>query len=170
MLSILNDIWDAIIAIYNFIFSTIGGFITVIIDFIKGFIRAMENTFKSLEDLFIDFIDFIKYIFNFLSNCIDSVIDFLKDFLPILIDKFTETFTAYFHLGMDTCEYCFEQLTSVFTSQVGILASSNVISQTAYYCLYMSDFSGALTIISCGVLILLGRKMLAIITFGFIKI
>jgi hypothetical protein len=174
MLSVLQDTWDAIKAIYTFLLSSVVGFFTYITDFIKYIITFLENVMKSLTDFVEDFVDFIKYLVQFLTNAIESFVDWLSDALPLFIDWFTIQFDAYFNLTKDMCEYCFDSLTLTLSSSVSVLSVGDVFSETIWYCIYQSDFFGALNIVGCGVIILVSIKILSVtlsvITLGIVRI
>jgi phage-related protein len=163
MLALLRDTFDAIKAIYTFIISSIGGFFTYIIDFVKYIIATITNIIDSITDLITD-------IGVWITDFIQSVTDFLADFFPLLIDQSVVVIVALLNFVVDSCNSCYQSITQGFTESVTVLASANSLTETTYYCLYQSGVSNALTLISCGVFIWLTRRIIKLITFGFINI
>ena len=170
MLQLLNDTWDAIVAIYRFIVGTIGGFIDYIVEFVKYIYQFLLNVIDSINDLINDFITINKICFEFIVDIFNSFIDVSVDIGPLLIDKITVAAVAIFQLFVDSCEYCYQSIADAFTTGITSLASANTFNETVYYCLYQSDIGGALTLISCGMTIWFIRKIIRVVTAGFIDL
>ncbi|MEI6709022.1 MAG: hypothetical protein WCK96_18015 [Methylococcales bacterium] len=170
MLGLLTDTLDAIKAIYNFIYGSIAGFFNYIVDVVKYIIKFLTDWYDATADFSKDVVLSADYVGDWLSATANATADFIKDFAPLLVDSTSAFIIAAFDLVTNTCQSCYDSISTSFSSSITDLASANTFSETVYYCLYQSDVAGAFTLLSCGITVYVFRKSVGIITFGLIRL
>lgn len=135
------------------------GFFIGIFSSIKSFFDAILGTIINYWDSFV----------TYFGNVFKSLKLFLLDLPLLALDKALDSLVWLFSWVSESCSYCLgagESGVSSFSSTMQ--AAFNALSPTILYCLERSEFSSAMKIITCGLVVWSALKLLSIVV-GFIK-